>query len=189
MGSKAERASQVLREEGQGGSGGQHRGSGEGFAPGAELAVSPRTALEAQVSATLRPGWGPGVKGPCALGHHQSPGAGSGRRLEQVPLPPHPRAARGQRPTSQAQDLDTTPCHLSCYGCCGDSLGRGLQRGVGRREQASLGARNTGGCPGTIGTSLPSPVPTAASQTPRAQAPSCAHPPAAGLPAPGPLLP
>lgn len=45
VGSRRERASQVLRGKGKVGAAGQHRGSGEGFAPGAELAMSSRTAL------------------------------------------------------------------------------------------------------------------------------------------------
>lgn len=55
----------------------------------------------AQVSATLRPGWGPGVKEPLCPGPPPEPGAGWVRRLEQGPLPPHPQAARGERPASQ----------------------------------------------------------------------------------------
>lgn len=48
----------------------------------------------------------------------------------------------------------------------------GLHRGVGPgAEQASLGARNTGGRPGTMRTSLPSPVPTAASPDPEGPGP------------------
>lgn len=43
--SRWDRASQVLRGKGKAGAARQHRGSGEGFAPGAEVAMSPRPAL------------------------------------------------------------------------------------------------------------------------------------------------
>lgn len=45
VGSRRERASQVLRGKGKAGAAHQPRGSGEGFAPGAEVAMTPRPAL------------------------------------------------------------------------------------------------------------------------------------------------
>lgn len=53
-----------------------------------------------------------------------------------------------------------------------DTARGGLQPGVGPiAEQASLGARNTGGHPGMVRTSLPSPVPRAASPDPKGPGP------------------
>lgn len=135
--------------EGQGGSSRQHRGSGEGFAPGAEVAMSPRPALgTGQCHPEARRGQK--LRDPCALGHHQTLGAGWARRLEPVPLSLHLPcpAATGSTGPKACLPGDKMHSRLSCYGCCGHSPG-GLQRGVGARSRTSLpGRQEHGGTPG-----------------------------------------
>lgn len=125
----------------------------------------------AQVSATLRPGWGPELRNPCAPGPPPEPGR-EARRQSRCLCPHTHGQHRARGPASQG--ARPRPGPLSPELCCwAETAWGGLQRGGPERSRLPWAPGTQGGCPGTMRTSL---LPSAHSSLSRPRGP---RPPAA----------